>query len=490
MNRSVIGGSPVSAEGSNPGPVPASAPDRLVFPGDSLARLRDSLLAGAPLESAAFLVAREVATPRGGIRLVVEDVFHAPPDAYLCRTPTAIELIPGFVAQIVSRARDAKATLVLAHSHPFNGVVQPSSQDRAGESRLLPAVRRRLGAVAVGRLILGPDGLHAAVLLPGGDERGADVLGVGTRWDMHPNSRGVAEATPNSRYERQVLAFGEAGQGKLSALRVGIVGVGGTGSVVVQQLAHLGICRFLLIDPDRLDSTNLNRVAGSRAQDVGNLKVDVARRMILEINPAAEVTVSAVDVRDAAHARLLLDVDAFFCCTDTHGSRAVLNQLAYQFVVPAIDIGVAVQVSPNGEVTHVSGRVQMLAPGLACLLCGGVLDPESVRRDLLTDVARRADPYVIGEAIPQPAVISINSVASSLGVTMFLGAATGLPLPATRQHLRLETGIVSRVEQPAAQTCLVCSRAGALGRGDQWMPPGRALEPAVKLPSLVTQSPS
>lgn len=452
----------------------AAHTDRLVFRGDAFARMQDRLLAEAPLESAAFLVARHVATPGGAVRLLVEDVVHPVPDVYRCRTSTAVELTPEFVAQVVSRVRSMRATIVLAHSHPFQGTVSPSRQDYAGEGLLLPAVWRRLGAIPVGRLIVGPDGLHAAVLLPSGGERGAEVLTVGTRWCSLQTRRSAVELEQASPYDRQVRAFGKAGQLRLSALRVGIVGVGGTGSIVAQQLAHLGVGHFLLLDPDRLDLTNLNRVAGGRAQDVGSLKVDVARRMIHEINALAKVTACAVDVREAAQARLLLDVDLFLCCTDTHGSRAVLNQLAYQYVVPAIDIGVAIQVTDQGQVTHVSGRVQMLAPGLACLLCGGVLDPEAVRRDLLSDTARKADPYIIGEAISQPAVMSINGVASSLGVTMLLGATMGLPLPATRQHLRLETGVVSRLEQPAAPGCPVCSTVGALGRGDQWMAPGRA----------------
>lgn len=54
------------------------------------------------------------------------------------------------------------------------------------------------------------------------------------------------------RFDRQILLFGEEGQEKLAAATVAIVGVGGLGSHVVQQLAYLGIRRFLLVDGERV----------------------------------------------------------------------------------------------------------------------------------------------------------------------------------------------------------------------------------------------
>jgi hypothetical protein len=71
------------------------------------------------------------------------------------------------------------------------------------------------------------------------------------------------------------------------------------------------------------------------------------------------------DVLDASTGILLTGVDFIFCCTDYHGSRYFLNQLAYQYFMPCIDMGVVINVA-DGKVTHFDGRVQMLAPGLVC----------------------------------------------------------------------------------------------------------------------------
>jgi hypothetical protein len=269
-----------------------------------------------------------------------------------------------------------------------------------------------------------------------------------------------------------VRAFGEEGQRTLAGLRVAVIGLGGTGSHVAQQLSHLGVGAFLLIDPDAIELTNLNRVVGASPDDVGRSKVDVARDMILRINPAARVQAEQGDVCDAATAARLLDCDVFLSCTDSHGSRSVMSQMAHQYALPGIDLGVAIQAGPRG-VSHISGRVQMLTPGLPCLLCTGLLDSELVRRDLLTDAARAADPYIMGAPTPQPAVISINGSAASLAVTMLLSAVAGVPVAARNQQLRLELGVVRRVEAAAQAGCPVCSPAGAQLAGDRWPRPGR-----------------
>ena len=83
--------------------------------------------------------------------------------------------------------------------------------------------------------------------------------------------------------DRQIRAFGEDGQRAIQALRVAIIGLGGTGSVVARQLAHIEVRRFLLIDPRALDETNLNRVVGARRSEIGRPKVHIARRIIKQV---------------------------------------------------------------------------------------------------------------------------------------------------------------------------------------------------------------
>jgi len=337
-------------------------------------------------------------------------------------------------------------------------------------------IQQRIPSVAHGRLIIGPQSTHSALFLPHEPPLPAEIVEVGSSIVQWPEFAEPKEgaAGVSAQYDRQVRAFGSHGQRQLGALRIAIVGLGGTGSVVAQQLAHLGVTDFVLIDPDALETTNLNRVVGASPNQVGMAKVLVAEEMIRRINPTAKTEALREDIRDSSTVRRLLDVDFFFCCTDSQGSRAVLNQFAYQYLVPGIDLGVVID-ARDGRVSHVSARVQMLAPGLACLVCGEILDSEEVRRDLLSDQARKRDPYILGTAIPQPSVISINSLAASNAVTMFLGAVVGMPVPSRHQRLRLQVGTTADVHVDQNPACYVCGPLGAVGRGDTWSVPGRVL---------------
>jgi molybdopterin/thiamine biosynthesis adenylyltransferase len=307
------------------------------------------------------------------------------------------------------------------------------------------------------------EGGYAARIVGQGTPVRVFEVGANRRILYDPNMS--TEVDDLSQYDRQVRAFGIDAQVRLAQLKVAIVGLGGTGSVVAQELVHLGVRNFLLIDPDHVDHSNLNRLAGSSADDIAKLKVEVAARYIRDVNPNAAVECLAENVMRARVARRLADVDFFFGCTDSHGSRAVLQQISYQYLVPAIDIGSTIVVD-RGRVTHVLGRVQMLAPGLACFTCSGLLNPNEVRRDMMTNVERLADPYIVGAREPAPAVMSLNATVASLAVTMLLSAITSIGGNA-RYLLYNLLGSSLRPVAPVQQpNCFICSRSGALAHGD------------------------
>src|SRR5262249_11303678 len=97
----------------------------------------------------------------------------------------------------------------------------------------------------------------------------------------------------------------------------------------------------------------------------------------------------------------------------------------------------------------------------------------AVRRDLMTEYERQADPYFIGAHEPQPAVISLNSTVVSLAITMFLGAVTHIPADARYQLYNGISGVVRVIAHTPDPVCVVCSTAGALARGNEWPLPAR-----------------
>lgn len=441
----------------------------LIFPEKSFLAMKDQLLSASPCEASAVILAN-----RGGPgRLLVDSIIHPPEDAYETQSEMRIVLRPEFLAGPLKRARQSKLSVILCHTHPFDTNPQFSHVDDHGEAVLMPAVFARAPGGPHGTLVIGTEGFAGRIYTSPSDIRELNEL-VDVSSVIAFKGRRPAGDTSAAAFDRNVRAIGKEGQALLRLLTVGVVGLGGTGSVVVQELAHLGIGRLILIDDDVVEETNLNRLVGASASDVGRSKAEVAAALVgragAEISHAEPVVGSVLDERTALR---LLECDFVFCCTDNNGSRMIMNQLAYQYLLPTIDMGIRIDAA-DGRIKAMAGRVQMLAPTLSCLQCNGFLDPEMVRRDLMSDAERAADRYIVGEAQAQPAVISLNSTVSSLAVTMFIAAVTGFPMRARHQNYIIGEGTVRGVATAPLKDCIVCSSSrGALAKGESWPIPWR-----------------
>lgn len=94
-----------------------------------------------------------------------------------------------------------------------------------------------------------------------------------------------------NQFSRTEILIGKDGVEKLQKAKVAIFGIGGVGSYVVEGLARAGIGRFILVDKDEVDITNLNRQIIATTKTIGKSKVEIAKERILEINPEAKVKI-------------------------------------------------------------------------------------------------------------------------------------------------------------------------------------------------------
>jgi molybdopterin-synthase adenylyltransferase len=399
-------------------------------------------------------------------RYIVNDIHMPEQKDYEVRTPTRVDLRPEFFVPLIRSWRGPTRFVGFVHTHPASRWPSFSQYDDASEARLSSFLRYQFQSDEHVSVVVGTDGCVARRI---GTTEEMQVSSVGRALTI--KSR-VNRVEHDPRFDRQVTALGADGQAAIRQLMIGIVGLGGTGSAIAQLLGLLGVERFTLVDFDTVDPTNLNRLVGASASDVGRRKVAVAAAMLARINPATKSELVAGDVGDEDTARRLISCDMIFGCTDSHGSRAVLNQIAHQYLIPTIDMGVVVHAA-EGELKRVAARIQLLSPTLGCLTCGSLLDPDEVRRDLSTRAQRQHDPYMRGAAIPQPAVASINSTAASLAATMFLSVVTGFPAQARLQLYDAIAGTVRAAQIVPVPGCVVCSSRGASRRGDTWPLPTR-----------------
>lgn len=262
--------------------------------------------------------------------------------------------------------------------------------------------------------------------------------------------------TVDARYSRHVGLFGAEGQQRLGRVTVGIIGLGGLGCHVAQQLAYLGVSRFFLVDGDVVAVSNLNRLVGSSESDVGARKVDVAESMITAIQTSASV------IRTARHFSLndpidgLERVDVLFGCVDNDPVRLDLVRYSSAHARPYIDL--ASDVGPGGEF---GGRIVFAKDGERCLSCLGELDQHALARAQMTGEQRAADDKIYGvdrDALGDtgPSVVSINGVVASLAVTEFLVWVTGLREPHGYLNYRGDSGTVGARAAPARSYCHYC----------------------------------
>lgn len=388
-----------------------------------------------------------------------------------------LRVSPIALARLAKQARHENATLVICHSHPFPGEVRPSSIDLETEQelcgRVLPS---RLNGRAAGALILGPDGSTGRIWREGHAHSLKLIVG-GRRLDDPIVTGGL-----DDRASRQMQLWGAAGQSRLRDLRVVVVGVGGTGSHVAVQLAHLGVGHLVLVDPDVLERSNLSRVIGSTADDVGISKVFVLANALSQIRRDVTVTAIESSVLEIDAAELAAN-DVIVCCTDGHGSRALLNELAAQYLVPLIDLGIEVQ--PGNGGSRAGGGVRVIRPGAPCLHCMAVLDSALVREEFLSDDEReveRARGYLRGVDEPEPSVVALNGVVSSLAVVELLDLVVGLfrQTPA-RVLYRAEARSVTVAAVERDPACWVCGETGLVGLGDSRPLPRRLTQPRTGL---------
>lgn len=252
------------------------------------------------------------------------------------------------------------------------------------------------------------------------------------------------------RFARQVALFGKEGQQKLRAAKVTVVGIGGLGTHVVQQLALFGVGRLMLIDAEELDLTNRNRYIGAYYYDPvpGSRKVILGARIAKAIDPSIDVTTIDDSFVSEAGFEAMRTSDWIFGCVDREGPRLILTEFSAAYAKPYIDIASDVT---SDQPPEYGGRVMVSIGGKGCLMCYDVLDSDDAQRELSgpEGAKQRAAIYGVDKVLLEgagPSVVSINGLIASLGVTEFMVGVTGVREPAPLQTYR---GRAKRFSQPA-----------------------------------------
>ena len=397
--------------------------------GDQHETLYRHLFPGDGLEAVSVALCGRRSDPDGHI-LCIHKLRLIPYDSCTDRHELRVSWSTAWFRDLIGEAACKGMAILKIHCHP--GYYPRFSEiDDESDENLFPSVHGWTD-----------DGLpHAScVMLPDGSLFGRFAMTDGTyipidrisvagddlRFFDRESSSAEVEGSEEQLRTRQ--AFGEKTTRMLTRLAVGIVGCSGTGSWVGEQLARLGAGRLVLVDLDKVERKNLNRIVATSAEDatLGKSKVEALAKRFATYGTCAVIRPIQRSVLDADSVKELASCDIVFGCMDGAEGRDVLNRIATFYSIPYIDVGVQLKTDGVGGVDVVCGSVHYLIPDGSSLLSRGVYTPERLQGESL----RRTDPqrynqevkegYIRGIAVDAPNVISINGFCASMAVNEFL----------------------------------------------------------------------
>jgi proteasome lid subunit RPN8/RPN11 len=343
------------------------------------------------------------------------------------RTPHRVVWSTSILDRLMSKIWKSGLSIVKIHSHP-GGFERFSPVDDESDSALSISFD---GLFTEGRC-------HgSAIMLPDGFIFGRELIGGGIGPDFGSvviagdDIRLFGRRKPEALGEddlRNRQAFGAGTISLLRSLRVAVIGCSGTGSVVVEQLARLGVGEFVLVDPDIIEAKNLNRILNATAEDVERKtpKVMVANRTVSSLGRGQGVLPLQMNLDSVEAVHRVAECDVIFGCVDTAEGRNLANRIASYYVIPFIDVGVRLVADGWGNVDSIAGAVNYYRPGGSTLLERGAISPEQI----LAEETRRTNPelyrelhrqgYIHGVNEERPAVISVNAFFGALAVNEFL----------------------------------------------------------------------
>jgi ThiF family protein/uncharacterized protein DUF3455 len=311
------------------------------------------------------------------------------------------------------------------------------------------------------------------------------VVGPGLRvLPGDPKSRSFRSNIDVNMNDSSILLWGERGQRILSALSIGIAGLGGVGGTLAEHLARLGAGTLVLVDYDRLEVGNFNRSQGAIRSDAESRlpKVEVYARVARNAATAPNFRVLAFreSVAEPAGLKPLLDCDIIVSAADDAFGRQVLDHAAYAHLIPVIDGGTILIPNSHSMVLQ-AGKSQVAAAGAghACLECQGVYTQEeaTIAREVAIwgnyVVANAGAEASTKEELRAPSVICNNALVASLIGLRILAIAVGLTPGTLRgtQRYYVEGGTLA---WGAIKECKPdCPKSSWTGIGDtHWVPTG------------------
>lgn len=249
------------------------------------------------------------------------------------------------------------------------------------------------------------------------------------------------------------LSFLGTGLRRVQGATVSVVGVGGGGSHIVQQGAHLSVGTIAAIDPDVLEGSNVNRVVCAGYADVGRYKAEILAERLKGLGSTI-IPVLARGESDEGRSWLERS-DVVFGAVDGIRARDNLEAICRAALVPYIDVGLTIDVGDDGTVRSIGGQIVVLIPGGPCLRCLGIITEATMMAD--------REEYVAGA--PEQQVISMNGVLASQAVSSALALLSDYAPQFPPPPVLYYDGLLGTLQADKYTASIACSHYPLSGAG-------------------------
>lgn len=385
--------------------------------------IRDHLFPKDGLEAIAFAICGRHKTDNIEV-LMVYKVILIPYN--LCnRSSLSVSWPTNILTPYLDEAKKKHLAIVKLHSHP-TGYEKFSDIDDLSDFETFRDISIWFDDIKphASVIMLPDDRMFGRIIFDSQNFPLTTISVAGNNISFWDSTSDCSEVNPVFNSQQQL--FGKGTTDKLSKLRIGIIGCSGTGSIVLEQLARLGVKQIVLVDHDKIEDRNLNRITNSKRSDIGKPKVEVLADAIKSIGLGTDVLPLSVNIFNPQAVSAIAECDIIFGCVDTAEGRQILNRISTFYVIPFFDVGIHLKSDGNGGISEASGVVHYIQPGGSSLLSRKAITQERIRAENLyrTDPEAYADQFRAGyiEDVKEqsPAVISLNSTISSLAVDEFL----------------------------------------------------------------------
>jgi len=424
------------------------------------------------IEQAAYALGR-ISRTENETRLLIREILPLIPEEIIEAASNHMIISSLSVSRALKKADQTKQCFIFIHSHP-DSVPMHSQQDDLEEKKLFSTAYTRIHSEEVhGSIIFSsPEMSIARIWLEDGTYTPVKVIRtVGDRFRFFYNQK--PEDSLDEIYDRQVRAFGKDIQRILNNLTIGIVGVGGTGSSIAEQLIRLGVGKLIIADSQNFEKSNINRLYGSKITDENRKKVDIINDLSENIGLETKLVTINKDITFKSSTEKFKECDIIFGCTDDEWGRSLLNRLSVYYLIPVFDMGVKID-SGNGIIKAIAGRVTILLAGEACLFCRERLNPENINNEYMQALypeeakKRRKEGYIPELAETAPAVIPFTTTIASTAIMMLLHKLTGYmgkDFNSSEIIVKYHELSIRSNKRPFNQNCF-CADPYYRGRGD------------------------